>query len=447
MTRGEPHPGPNPKKLLIISYFFPPLRAAGTTRVHGLATYLNARGWEVSVITVAASPDLTSDRATLNNLPVEIKVLRTRSFEIGWVLRRFRGLATPGVGKGPARKTSSAPALRWILTSPLRAFYRVCSFPDSRVGWFLPLLFATWRAIRTERYPVVLSSSPPHSSQLAPAFLKAVCSFRWVADFRDGWTASPYRGTRTGLRARLARGTEAFVLRRCDKVIANTEGNKRALLGTFPFLAEEKVAVITNGFDTKAPLKNVVIRDDETNCDVMHLGAIYPEVAGVLVSSLSCMKKKYPGRVPRVFIYGPMTDGILSRFEEANLSDCVFYKGWVSWDHSIHLMRKARSLLLLLPQTEGGRTTIPGKLYAYLFSGRPIILIAPSGDATTLVEVTQAGVSIVDSDPERIADQLMTIIDSIRHGTCVRPLDEGILQPYTMETVVAKLDGVLTDEI
>jgi glycosyltransferase involved in cell wall biosynthesis len=280
-----------------------------------------------------------------------------------------------------------------------------------------------------------------------PALLKGFFSIKWVADFRDGWTAAPYHEKRKGFENRLKRLLEAFVLKRCDKVIANTNGNKRALLDTFDFLGDGKVTVITNGFDTREPLEDIEIRKEETDCDIMHVGAVYPAVVDLLVYSLSSIKKRHPERLPRILVYGQMSNEDLLRLREAGLENNVLYKGWVPWDKSIHLMKKARSLVLLLPHTKGGSATVPSKLYTYLFSGRPVMLIGPSGDASSLVETVGVGVAIKDEDPDKIADGILSFLDALGRGDYARQADENRLRPYTMEAVVNRLNRMLIDDV
>ena len=447
MTKLDQNSPSSRDKVLIISYFFPPLRAAGAARIVGQIKYLVQAGWDISVITVAASPDIESDLTTLNKLPAGVDVIRTRSFEIGWLLNAVRGRSRQTTSADNGDQESASRGISSLIKLPLRIVYRICKFPDKWVGWLPPLLVTTWNTIREGRHSVVISTSPPHSSHLVPAFLKTFLGFRWIADFRDGWTAPPYRGIDKGLGARTARILESFVLRRCDRIIANTDGNKSELLATFSFLDDKKITVITNGFDIKTPLQDVDILPDETDCDIMHLGEVYSQVFDLLIYPLASIKQRDPARLPRIFMYGNLSSEILTRFREAGLADHVISKGWVAWDKSIHIMRRATSLFLMLPHTRGGSTTVPSKLYAYLFSGRPIMLIGPPGDAATLVQTVGKGMAITDKDPDKIAEGMLSFVDAVRQGVYAGPIDHNKLRPYTMEQTAQRLNSLLTETL
>ena len=385
-----------------------------------------------------------SDPSAMERLPDGVDVMRTRSFEAAWLARALRR-PNPAKGEVTSRANPLVRAIRTVIQAPLRVLYKILTFPDAKVGWSLPLLLHTWKIARKGTYPIILSSSPPHSSQLAPAILKGFIGFKWVADFRDGWSASVYGSKRRPIELRLRRILERFVLKRCDRVIANTASNKKALLATFSFLDDKKVTVITNGFDTNAPLKDIPIEKDDIDCDLMHVGSLYREVVDTLVSPLASIKKRRPDRLPRVFMYGQMPPRAFSRLREEGLDTHVSYKGWVSWDKSIHLLKKAPSLILLLPHTTGGSATVPSKLYGYLFAGTPVLLIGPSGDSADLIESSGAGMVIRDEAPDAIADGMVTFLQAVARGDFAGGADKDVLRPYTMQAVAAKLDRLLTE--
>jgi glycosyltransferase involved in cell wall biosynthesis len=439
------------KKLLVVSYHYPPINSAGVSRIIGFIKYLHERDWDISVISIDKSTRERSHASMLERVPAGVDVTRSRLFELDGLVKRYRSSmakpASSGAGVGTtarlARVTERIKS--WLKIAP-RAVYGILTFPDKSASWVLPLFFAAGRVIRRQGHFLVLSSSPPHSSQLALGMLKVFGRFTWVADFRDGWTAPNYCAFPNRLHEFVSRRLETFVLKRCDHIIANTNGNRRELLKNFDFVNDDKITVVTNAFDAELPVANVELSDEDLDCDLMYLGEVYAEVVDRLISSLAGVKKA-GGRMPRIFFYGHIEEEHLARIRENGLGDNVFYRGLVSWDKSIHLMRRARALFLLLPHTMAGSTTVPSKLYAYIFSGRPVLALAPSGNAADIVEEVGAGWVIRDKDPAKIAAGIVAFVEALNSGTLEIDRNEEKLRQYTMRETAAKLDGILCDQL
>ena len=435
---------PKDKKALFVSYHFPPINTAGVARITGFIKYLRQSGWGITVITVKGSPRERSDPGMLEHIPDGVRVVRTGSLEIDALTAKRRHRAAPSsLGGAPHNVHAQNSPIVSLLKAPLRAVYRLLTFPDKQVGWMWHLFVTCLKTIKEEDHYLVFSSSPPHSSQMAIAMAKRLRRFTWVADFRDGWTAPAYRPIRNRFSRWLSQRLEIWVLKSCDKVIANTDGNRSALLSAFSFLHSDDVVVITNGFDTGIDIKPVEIAEGEDDCDFMYLGEIYAEVVDLLVSSLAGVRQRN-GLLPRVLIYGHMDERDRAKIKQHAMEDAIVYRGSVGWAKSIHLMRRAKSLLLLLPHTLGGRTTVPSKLYSYMFADRPIMVVGPEGDATRIVKESGCGVAVTDRDPHRIAEALQTFLTSLEDGSYQPTRNERVLSTYTMEHIAEKVEGVLS---
>jgi glycosyltransferase involved in cell wall biosynthesis len=432
------------KKLLIVSYHFPPIVSAGVSRIVGLARHLKARGWNVSVVTVEKSYAERSERASLARIPEDVSVFRTATYEVDRYNPRFL-LCKDGVGEtGNARASSVRRLLAGVLKPFFAVLHPLLSYPDRQVGWFVPLIRQMRMLLASGGYKLVLSSSPPHSTQLPLVLLKRIRAFHWFADFRDPWTAPPIYGKRT-IGISISVLLEKLVLKSCDRVIANTEGNRDALLKAFPVLSKEKVVVVTNGFDENAIEEVEAVSQEEVNCDLMYTGELYEGMLELYTKAVSLLKEK--GGAPRLFVYGSVGSSVLENIEKYGLGDCIVLKGEVSYAKSVSLMRKAKSLLLTVAHNARGATWVPSKLYAYLFSGKPILAIAPEGDAAKIVRETGAGEAVTSRDPAEVAGAISDFMRKIDEVPGFGVREYELIEKYSMGKVASDMEDVLLSEV
>jgi glycosyltransferase involved in cell wall biosynthesis len=421
------------RRILIVAYDFPPIASAGMARVVSMVRHLRKRRWEVTVLTVRDSFVRRSD-ANIELVPDGVTVVRTRSFEAARTAARMRERASLLRADG---RVAPALALR-VLSQAFGGLARHAAWPDRKAGWFLPLVLGARALLRRDSYDVVLSSSPPHSTHLPMLVLRSLHRFFWVVDFRDPWT-TPARGPRFG---RIERALERRVLARSDAVIANTPGNKEALLGTFPAISSEKITVITNGFDTDLLAPDGEAGAARLDCDLVYTGHIYPRMLDPFLAALKHLVRSGE-RAPTVWVYGVRPPHL--RIEE-ELRDFVVFKGAVSFLESVSIMRSAPTLLFLVPHGQGFETWVPSKLYPYLFSGRPIFALVPEGDAARIVEETGAGVAVRSVDPADVACQMRRFLDGARARGRESRRDDPRVAPYAWEALGARLDTLLRAE-
>jgi hypothetical protein len=435
---------PNGSKgnLLIVSYHYPPIFSAGVFRIAAFAGRLQRKGWRTRVLTVKSSPYEATDASSLELLSPPVEVVRARALDPPWA-----GTSAPPLSAGPANP------VRWAARKT-RAFLRVVhnkffSFPDKMVSWGIPMTLRAWRILRGDRY-VVLSSSPPHSSQFALSLVRRFVDFKWVADFRDPWT-TPSRRPRGALEMKIERRMEAAVLKSCDRVFANTAGNKRGLLETFDFLDDDKVQVVTNGFDESlmdgganaaAATERVSV-----DSDMLYMGEVYPGMLDLLLDSLDVLVRKGSPYVPRILLYGLIEDEDLETIQRRGYGDFIRFEGTLPYLASFAAMKRARSLLLLLKHGANFETCVPSKMYSYLFAGPPVIAIAPEGDATAMVETTGVGVAITSSDPEQVAARIEEAVAQLRGEGLPTKRRQSEIERYTIDALAERVDRILSDEV
>jgi glycosyltransferase involved in cell wall biosynthesis len=442
--------------VLLVSYYLPPDISPGSLRISGLMDGLLRSQWNVSAISVKRTPPGTLDTSSLDWIPPDIEVTRTSHWDAyGGIRKLFRldknasriekndgsiGHIDSGGGNRLREK------MRRVIRLPLAAICRLLEFPDRYAGWVLPLLFKAGKIIGVQKTDIVLSSSPPHSSHLAILLLSYFKHFKWVTDFRDPWTA-PNRHGRGGFFLAARRLLERHVLRRCDRIIANTPGNREALLSAFTFLDKQKVTVITNAFDKREASLDIEPNVESRRCDLVYMGEIYLGMLDLLLDAMQIIAKRKSRVLPVIHIYGLVNQQDLNQIARLGLEEHFKYFGFVPYRRSLQIMKEASALLLLLPRKGDSASWVPSKLYRYIGCGRPVLAVAPAGDAASIISETGAGLAVTDADPETIADKLSAFVEAIRNGTLPFERKEEKIRNYSMDSIVSQLDQILLEEM
>ncbi|MDH3198046.1 MAG: hypothetical protein OEO21_07380 [Candidatus Krumholzibacteria bacterium] len=428
----------------MVTYHFPPVTSAGVYRLTGLVKYLRRAGWQVHVLTVARSLQEQADVASLEAIPPDVAVTRTISPEPAARLGRATAPA-PGATSGAAAAGADGrrPVWRRVLRRPARWLFDALSYPDFQIGWAPVVAYHVLRHVRRHPRAVVLSSTPPHSTQLGVRLARAFVRFTWVADFRDPWTA-PLRVPKGRINLSAQRAMETWVLRACDHAIVNTPGNRAALLAAFPWLDATRVSTVTNGFDAPDPIPPAAPADADLACDVAYFGEIYPEMLEHYLEGVAWLVRHEPSRAPRLHVFGKHSQPDRERVRAAGLDEHIVFMGTVPYARSVSLMRAAPSLLVLLPPGDAWRSCVPSKLYAYLFAARPVLAIAPAGDATRVIEETGAGVSVEPGEPDAVGRGIADFVAAVRSGRArSRAGESAAARRYAFSELAGRVDEIL----
>jgi glycosyltransferase involved in cell wall biosynthesis len=392
----------NSRHVVVVSYHYLPSVTPGSLRVASLSRHLALLGWKVTVLTASPAP----------------------------AAEGVRVVATAG--------RAGARALPASISSRVRGVWKDVAIPDPHVTWCGALVRALSRLL-DESPDVVLTSSPPHSTQLAVAALRRRRRFRWVADYRDPWTA-PSRQPRLALSLLAQRALEARVLAAADVVLANTDGNRAALLAAFPRLRPERVAVLTNGYDDAM---TALSAEPDDAADITYVGEVYPGMLDLYLAAADLLARR-GSPVPTLAVYGHVDAREWRAVEAHGLAGRVERRGFVPHEESLRAMRRARSLLVLLPHRESWRTCVPSKLYPYLAAARPILALVPEGDASALVRSAGAGTAVTGADPALVADAMETFVAGVRAAPSPRAGRGAHLESYAYSALARRLHDILT---
>jgi glycosyltransferase involved in cell wall biosynthesis len=419
------------QKVLIITYYWPPGSGAGVQRWLKFSKYLANQCWEPLILTV--DPDFAVysaiDNSLNNEIPSNLTVYKTRA-------RNYFNLYKKDKSKIPSAGFAVDEEKGFI--SHITRFIRGNFFiPDPRSGWNRFAFKKACEIIETQKTDRIITTSPPHSTQLIGLKLKRKYpGIRWIADLRDPWTDIYYyeKFYPTFLSKRIDSAYEKEVLRSADRIITVGNSLKELFSSKIPGIIE-KIEVISNGYDEEdfaglTPSKPEIL----TISYVGTLSGSYP-VRGFLNALKPLNEKGISFRLRFTGVVSPeQKEMIISAAGQSNVEFIPFSKHL----SAIRNMLDTSALLLIIPDHQSSRSIITGKLFEYLASGKPVICLGPvDGDAARILEETGHGKTFDYDDSERISEYLISLTSNPGITEKVSPII------YSRENLVKKVIALL----
>lgn len=402
------------RRILLISYHFPPSAAVGGQRIANFARHLSSFGWEPHVLTIRDRniEQLDPDRLEgLEHVRIhKVGVLPT-PLSIWTAIRTgFRRLRGPKqfetnsegstVGDGSTADTEN-------LARKLRRYlFSVLALPDFQNGWIPTAVAAALYKIRKHRIDWIATSCPPYSAHLIGLAVKRLTGRRWVADFRDPWmTADPKQNYTSALTIGIESWLEKKVIENADLLLFNVERLKNAYRERYAHVPAEKFVYIPNGITPRALEKTAVLSKYKT-FTLSYTGSLYvgrsPEPVFEAISRLIREGKTTTGDV-KIKLAGHCraVDGvpIAELINKYGLASSVEVCDLLPYGESLKIIRRSHIALLLAPRLP---FQIPAKVYDYLGAGSRILAIAENGGTADLIRETGAGQAFAPENVEGI---------------------------------------------
>ncbi|MCX6828256.1 MAG: glycosyltransferase [candidate division Zixibacteria bacterium] len=411
---------PPDRTILLISYYFPPLGMGGVGRPLALYKYLPESGYKVRVLTVKNILYPEYDYSLLEGIDAA-NVIRTDSFDPARLLyllglRNTMALDTSGIRSLSRRRR-----------------------PDSKRGWHFFALRKAEEIIKREKIDAVITTSPPPSSHLLGLKLKEKFNIRWVADFRDLWFSLPIEQVYAHPADQAyALDLKKMIIERADEVVS-VNNDIRRYLG--------RGEVIMNGADieTARLWEGPKARSDDRLVigllgTINYLCPIEPLLKGI--SALIKADSKWKERLSIIHV-GHCAKEAIASISRHGLEDIIRRKGYLPKGEAIKAMADC-DLLYLAVEKFGGYNILPGRIFDYLISGKPILgVVAKDSDAAALLHEYPLGTVIPPEKSELIARHLEEMAGRPKIIDRSPKLDEHIKLKYSSITTAKKYAALL----
>ena len=445
------------KRVLIVSYYYPPSSAVGAVRPSKFVDYLSAFDWHPIVLT--ASPPFAPAQHRQDTRGHD-RIRPTVCHEKEWphplkAYERFRERTAAKRGKAQeyAAKTILPYAQcydsgRWGVKRWLLAFL---SLPDRETTWLVPAVLRGLRQIRKSGARHVITTGPPFTCHLVGLLLKRMTGVRWIADFRDPWSLRhKFPVFRNGATDKVESRLIAAVMRHADVVLSVTDAMTDEAKQEHADIPGERFQTLMSGFDPE---------------DFSGIKWARPYPDPIIFSYFGTF---YHGRTPEPFLTalkGLLDDGSLKRgdirvrfvgqvtladgqpvskmLRDLGLEDLVSLHTPVPRREALKQTLESHVVLVL---DERHPVQIPLKLYDAMAAGVTVFNVGSGGAAAEVLRRTGRGVSVRYERPAEVRAGILECVKQARSAVTAsssRPWEDSAIQEFHFRRLTGRLAAYL----
>ncbi|WP_324718906.1 glycosyltransferase [Salinimicrobium sp. HB62] len=419
------------KKVLIVTYYWPPAGGPGVQRWLKFIKYLPENGI-VPIVYVPKNPHYPLKDASLEaEIPSEIEVLKNDIFEPYAFAGFLSKKDTATISSGIIPKEQKQGFLQRLMLFIRGNFF----IPDARKFWIKPSVRFLSEYLKENDVDAVITTGPPHSMHLIGLHLKRKTGVKWIADFRDPWTQIGYH-SKLKLLARSKKKHEKLekeVLQSADTILTTSFTTREEFVGK----TGRPVEVITNGYDVEQVEK---LPMDE-KFSLAHIGSLLsgrnPENLWKALAELVAENENFAADF-QLKLIGAVGEPVLESIQKWDLKEFLQIKNYVSHSEALQLQRSSQLLLLIEIDSEETKGIIPGKLFEYMVSERPVLAVGPAGaDIEKILRETNTGAFYLYSQKGEIKNFLLEKYELFKKGE-LKSSPVG-LQKYSRKNLTREL--------
>ncbi|KFF13561.1 glycosyl transferase family 1 [Chryseobacterium soli] len=430
------------KKILIITYYWPPAGGPGVQRWLKFAKYLPDFGWKPVIYTPENPSYPLLDESLLKDIPGDLEIVKTNIWEPYQLAEKLN----KSNKKFKAGQFDVGSNQSW--KSKLSIWVRGNFFiPDARVFWVKPSVKFLEQYLKEHKIDTVVTSGPPHSMHLVGLNLKKkLPHLKWIADFRDPWTEiSYYKHLKlTKSSDRKHRLLENTVFNNADITLATsyTDAENFRSHGANAFC-------ITNGFDetdASAPLHMTTGTTGQSGkFTLSYIGVLEqlrnPENLWKVLDDLVQTDTDFAEHFTLKFA-GRIDDKILQSIENSGIKNHILNLGYLSHDKAIEEMQQSDILLITNFPNESSKGIIPGKIFEYLATGKQIISFGPAeADVSRILDETGAGKHFSYTDSESVKHFILEKFGLWKKGLLLENAQN--IEQFSRKNLTKKLAEIL----
>ena len=390
------------KKVLIITYYWPPSGGAGVQRVLKFAKYLPQFGWEPHILTVENGDAPIIDESLLEDIPKECKVYKTSAFEPYNIYKKFTGKTQDE--KIPYDvMLNKKPSLKEKISLWIRLNLFV---PDAKIAWIPSAVKKAVDIIKNENIDLIFSSSPPHTVQLIAKKAAKKTGLKWISDYRDPWMEMLHnqQNNRFFLTKLFDSHLEKKSLKTADRVITISKG----IVEDFNKKVNNNYHIIPNGYD-EADF-DYSIKSENEEFTISYTGVMsVTRIPEMFLKSLQKLNKENQAKI-KFQIAGKTCPEFESLIDKYELRECFNFLGYLSHKESTKVLMNSDLLLLVVDNIPNNKGFLTGKIFEYLGCKKNILAVGPvDGDAHQLIKDSNSGVFLDYNDEPGTYEALLSL--------------------------------------
>lgn len=428
------------KRVLIITYYWPPSGGAGVQRWLKFAKYLREYGWEPVIYTPENPEFPETDESLFKDVPEGTEVLKTPIWEPYNFYKRF-------IGQKKEEKIQAgflSVSRKNPVTENLSVWIRGNLFiPDARKSWIKPSTRYLVKYLRSHPVDAMVSTGPPHSMHLIALGVKKKLNIPWLADFRDPWTGIDfYHKLRlTKFADNLHHRLEKEVLAGADRVTIVSWNWALDFYNLFP----RHYDVITNGYDPD----DFNLSDQKVTAafELTHIGSLNkdrnPELLWSTLAEICSENESFDNDIRLRFI-GKCDISLVHDLEKYRLMSRTEMIDHMPHEAVLKESAGSQVLLLLLNNTPNVMGIVPGKIFEYLATRRPLFCMGPTeGDSARIIREAKAGIVCNFDDKPAIKNALLELYKQYKEGSLQN--QKGEIDSFSRKGLTGKIATLLNE--
>ncbi|MFN4075705.1 MAG: glycosyl transferase family 1 [Cloacibacterium sp.] len=442
---------PETKKILIISYYWPPAGGPGVQRWLKFVKYLPDFGWEPTVFIPENPSYPIVDETLQKDVPKNLKMIKTKIWEPYQLAEKFG----KDNKKFKAGQFDVGENQSW--KAKLSIFVRGNFFiPDARVFWVKPSVEFLEKYLKVNHYDVLVTTGPPHSLHLIGLNLKKkLPDLKWIADFRDPWTEiSYYKHLKlTKIADKKHRKLESEVFKNADVTLATSYTDAENFRKK-----DANAFCITNGFDVDASTtlsmteensKTLPLSNSTTKFTLSYIGVLEqlrnPEIMWETLNDLVQENADFKNDFQLKFV-GRLDDKILQKIESSPLKNNLTNLGYQTHDVALKHMQDSTVLLITNFPQESSKGIIPGKIFEYLATGKTILSFGPKdADVEKILIETKAGKHFGYDEKENLKKFILESYENWKSGTLNQNAEN--IEQFSRKNLTKKLVDLMNENL
>ncbi|WP_417886944.1 glycosyl transferase family 1 [Zunongwangia sp.] len=418
------------KKVLIVTYYWPPAGGPGVQRWLKFVKYLEDFGVK-PIVYIPENPNYPLlDASFESEVPDNLEILKQPIFEPYKLASFLSKKDTKTISSGIIQQKNKQGFIQKLMLYIRGNFF----IPDARKYWVKPSVKFLKSYLKSSNIDTIITTGPPHSLHLIGFHLKEQLSVRWIADFRDPWTQIGYHKELKLTKSSAAKHIqlEKEVLQQADQIITTSFTTK----AEFQQKTTTPIEVITNGFDAEP--KNVDLDEKFT---ISHIGSLLsgrnPEVLWKVLAEICKENKQFKADF-RLQLYGAVSNEVIESITSNGLEEELDLGGYISHKDALSVQHKTQLLLLIEINSEETRGIIAGKLFEYLIAKRPILAIGPAKwDVSKIITETKSGESFLYEDSKKLKKYILNSYQKYQENQLIS--NSVNIQNYHRKNLTEKL--------
>jgi glycosyltransferase involved in cell wall biosynthesis len=435
------------KNILVIAYYFPPSGGPGVQRVLKHVKYLREFGWNPIVFTVKNAQYPAYDYSLMKEIPDDVKVYKSQIFEPYDIYRFFTGKKkNEPIDVNTIKKEGQSIGFKEKIAEFIRATFFI---PDARIGWYFSSKKVLKEIFQKENIQAIYSSSPPYTCSLIAQYSKKKLKVPWIAGFRDPWTDFISSPKRWFFPKFIDKSLEKSTFANSDLVECAWEGIIKDAINKYPKINKEKFIHNPNGFDSADYPDFESKRNSKFT--LTYTGSMYgrrnPQALFLAIEQLLSENRLHISDF-QINLIGRFGSEIHEMINKTTFQENIHIINYIPHHDSLIQLLKSDALLLIVDESKESSEIVPGKVYEYLGTLKPLLVISPTdGAIAKLIYETGSGLVAHQSQIDLIADNFEKLFNLWKNNLQLNSIKPVEIKKYERRESAKKLANMLDNLI